>query len=434
MFQIVHSEQPPGVRLRPVTHLRSAEFRHAAFGYALLAPAICVILGLNLYPTLSGIFTSFTDQSLLNPNAWHAIGWQNYQRLLTDPAFRISFVHSLVLTFSAVILQVVLGLGMAHLLIRKVPGIHWFRSIAMVTWVLPIITAVVIFRFLTLPNIGLINIVLAGLGLRSFTRNWFGDPAFAFLLVLVMHLWRNVPFYGIAFMAAMQAIPQDLYEADYFEVFAINNVFIFLANSVVIATSVMLLVVIFGSLGAYALSRFTLRGKSLLMMSTLLPQFFPYVLILIPFYVLMSNLGLVDTHIGLILTHTSITLPFAIWMLTGYFNAIPKELDQAALIDGCSRLGVLFRIIYPTALPGLVVAGFFAFVVSWGDYLFVSILSQSETTQTLPIALQSFMNSLQVKWGMITAGTVVAIVPTILFFSLVQRRLVAGLTAGAVKN
>jgi ABC-type glycerol-3-phosphate transport system permease component len=221
---------------------------------------------------------------------------------------------------------------------------------------------------------------------------------------------------------------------NYFEVFSINNVFRFLVNSFLIAGSVMLLVVLLGSLGAYALSRFSLRGKNWLMMSTLLPQFFPYVLILIPFYVLMSNLGLVDTHIGLILTHTSITLPFAIWMLTGYFNAIPKELDQAALIDGCSRLGVLFRIIYPTALPGLVVAGFFAFVVSWGDYLFVSILSQSENTQTLPIALQAFMNSLQVKWGMITAGTVVAILPTILFFSLVQRRLVTGLTAGAVKN
>ena len=226
----------------------------------------------------------------------------------------------------------------------------------------------------------------------------------------------------------------ELTLTNYVEVFAINNVFIFLVNSTVIASSVMLLVVLLGSLGAYALSRFALRGKNLLMMSTLLPQFFPYVLVLIPFYVLMSDLGLVDTHIGLILTHTSITLPFAIWMLTGYFNAIPKELDQAALIDGCSRLGVLFRIIYPTALPGLVVAGFFAFVVSWGDYLFVSILSQSENTQTLPIALQSFMNSLQVKWGMITAGTVVAIVPTMLFFSIVQRRLVAGLTAGAVKT
>src|SRR5258708_21558550 len=140
------------------------------------------------------------------------------------------------------------------------------------------------------------------------------------------------------------------------------------------------------------------------MLASLLPQFFPYVLVLVPFYVLMSNLSLVDTHIGLILTHTSITLPFALWMLTGYFNAIPRELDQAAAIDGCSRFAILFRILYPIALPGLVGAGFFAFVVSWGDYLFVSILSQSEATQTLPLGLQSFLQSLQVKWRLITSG------------------------------
>jgi len=197
---------------------------------------------------------------------------------------------------------------------------------------------------------------------------------------------------------------------------------------------VMFIVVFFGSLGAYGLSRFPLKGKQVLMLAALLPQFFPYVLVLVPFYVLMSNLGLVDTHFGLILTHTSITLPFALWMLTGYFNAIPRELDQAAAIDGCSKLAILFRILYPIALPGLVVAGFFAFVVSWGDYLFVSILSQSNATQTLPLGLQSFLQSLQVKWGLITAGTVIAIVPTILFFAVVQRRLVAGLTAGAVKS
>ena len=213
MFQRAHSDQPPRLTAGGVTSFRFADVRHAAFGYALLAPAICVILGLNLYPTISGIFTSFTDQSLLNPNTWRAVGWQNYQRLLTDSLFRISFLHSLILTFSAVILQVVFGLAMAHLLIRKVPGIQWFRSFAMVTWVLPIITAVVMFRFLTLPNIGLVNIILTAFGFGSLTRNWFGDPAFAFLLILAMHLWRNVPFYGIAFMAAMQAIPQDIYEA-----------------------------------------------------------------------------------------------------------------------------------------------------------------------------------------------------------------------------
>lgn len=221
---------------------------------------------------------------------------------------------------------------------------------------------------------------------------------------------------------------------NYIETFQIGNFVTYLVNSFVIAFSVMALTVFLGSLGAYALSRFTLKGKRLFMMAALLPQFFPYVLVLIPFYVLMSSLNLVDTHVGLILTHCSLTLPFALWMLTGYFNAIPMELDQAALIDGCSRLGVLFRILYPVAIPGLVVAGFFSFVVSWGDYLFVSILSQSNQTQTLPIGLQTFMSSLQVKWGLITAGTVLAIVPTVIFFSIVQRRLVSGLTAGAVKS
>jgi ABC-type glycerol-3-phosphate transport system permease component len=225
----------------------------------------------------------------------------------------------------------------------------------------------------------------------------------------------------------------ELTVTNYVEAFRIANLTTFLVNSFVIAISVMFLVVFIGSLGAYALSRFNLRGKNTFMMLALMPQFFPYVLILIPFYILMTNIGLVDSHLGLILTHTSITLPFALWMLTGYFNAIPRDLDQAALIDGCSRLGVLFRIIYPIAIPGMVVAGFFAFVVSWGDYLFVSILSQSPETQTLPIGLQTFMSSLQVRWGLITAGTVIAIVPTILFFAIVQRRLVAGLTAGAVK-
>jgi ABC-type glycerol-3-phosphate transport system permease component len=221
---------------------------------------------------------------------------------------------------------------------------------------------------------------------------------------------------------------------NYLEAFNLNDFPQLLGNSIFIATTVMLLVVLFASLGAYGLSRFSLKGKPYLMLAALLPQFFPYVLVLVPFYVLMSNLSLVDTHIGLILTHTSITLPFALWMLTGYFNAIPRELDQAAAIDGCSRLAILFRILYPIALPGLVVAGFFAFVVSWGDYLFVSILSQSNSTQTLPLGLQSFLQSLQVKWGLITAGTVIAIVPTVVFFAIVQRRLVAGLTAGAVKS
>ncbi len=192
---------------------RWKSFGQASFGYILLAPALIIILGLNLYPTISGVLTAFTNQSLLDPFNWAFVGFANFQKLFGDPVFRISLVHSLVLTGLAVSLQVVLGLILAHLLIEQVPGIQFFRSIGMVAWVLPIIASVVMFRFITLPNYGFINILLNDLGVGHLARNWFGDEKYAFVLILIMHLWRNVPFYAISFMAAMQAIPSDLYEA-----------------------------------------------------------------------------------------------------------------------------------------------------------------------------------------------------------------------------
>jgi multiple sugar transport system permease protein len=199
----------------PKRNLRAKwkSFGQASFGYILLAPALIIILGLNLYPTISGVLTAFTNQSLLDPFNWAFVGFANFQKLFGDPVFRISLVHSLVLTGLAVSLQVVLGLILAHLLIEQVPGIQFFRSIGMIAWVLPIIASVVMFRFITLPNYGFINILLNDLGVGHLARNWFGDEKYAFVLILIMHLWRNVPFYAISFMAAMQAIPSDLYEA-----------------------------------------------------------------------------------------------------------------------------------------------------------------------------------------------------------------------------
>src|SRR6202140_5244634 len=184
-----------------------------SFAYWLFFPALFVILGVNFYPTIEGVLTSFTNQSLIDPGHSIYVGLDNYFKLLREPVFRVALAHSLELTFFAVMLQVLLGLVMAHLLIQKVPGIHFFRSVAMITWVLPIIASVVMFRFMTLPGYGLINILLKEAGLGQMARNWFGDETYALLLVLIMHLWRNVPFYAIAFMAAMQAIPAGLYEA-----------------------------------------------------------------------------------------------------------------------------------------------------------------------------------------------------------------------------
>ena len=228
-------------------------------------------------------------------------------------------------------------------------------------------------------------------------------------------------------------LPSDLTFANYAEMLQRSDFLGYFVNSLFIALTVAVVTTLLASFGAYGLTRFALRGKRLFLLTALLPQFFPYVLMLIPFYLLMFRFGLVGTHLGIILAHTSITLPFTFWMLTGYFNGIPKELDQAALLDGCSRLGALFRVVMPIAIPGLVVAGFFSFTVSWSDYLFTSVLSQGNATATLPIGLQTFLSSVQVRWGLITAGTVLVVTPTILLFAVVQRRLVSGLTTGAVK-
>lgn len=180
-------------------------------GYAFLAPAI-ILMGVIIgYPILEGILMSFQDRTMLQPDQWSWTGLANYQQLLGDEVFRTALWNSAILTGFAVSLQYLLGLGLALLLMQKVPGIQIFRSVTMVTWVLPVIVIVIIFNWLVQPNYGAVNIVLEQLGLP--TTYWFADTRWAMPLVILMHVWKNVPFFAIALYAAMQSIPRDLYEA-----------------------------------------------------------------------------------------------------------------------------------------------------------------------------------------------------------------------------
>ena len=190
--------------LKPSRHL---------LGYLLVLPTLIVVLGVTLYPTLDGVRIAFTDASLLQPDAVHYTGLENFKTLFGSSIFWLALRHSLVLTVVAVSLQFVLGLTLAHLLATNIPGMQIFRSVAMVTWVLPIIATVVMFKFMSAADYGFFNLLLAQLGLDDLTRYWFGDRTYAFVLIVVMHVWRNVPFYAVAFMASMQAIPEQLYEA-----------------------------------------------------------------------------------------------------------------------------------------------------------------------------------------------------------------------------
>lgn len=205
-------------------------------------------------------------------------------------------------------------------------------------------------------------------------------------------------------------------------------------NSFKIAAGVTLITMLLATMGGYGLSRYQVRGRDFFILGIFSSQMFPPVLILLPLYTWLLSLGFVDTYPGIILAQTMLSLPFTVWMLKGYFDNTPRELDEAARIDGCSTFGILFRIIFPIAAPGILVAAFFAFMVSWGDYLIVSVLAQSNATATMPFSLARIASSLKVKWGDVAAAAVLTIVPTLILFTLVQKWLVEGLTAGAVKQ
>jgi ABC-type glycerol-3-phosphate transport system permease component len=221
---------------------------------------------------------------------------------------------------------------------------------------------------------------------------------------------------------------------NYRKILAVNDFSVTILNSFKIAIGVTLVTMLLATMGGYGLSRYPVRGRDFFILGIFSTQMFPPVLILLPLYTWLLHLRFIDTYHGVIFGQTILSLPFTVWMLKGYFDGTPRELDEAARIDGCSTLGILFRVIFPIAAPGILVAAFFAFMVSWGDYLIVSVLAQSNATATLPFSLARIASSLHVKWGDVAAAAVITIVPTLILFALVQKWLVEGLTAGAVKH
>jgi ABC-type glycerol-3-phosphate transport system permease component len=205
-------------------------------------------------------------------------------------------------------------------------------------------------------------------------------------------------------------------------------------NSLRIGLLVIVLSMALSIVGAYGLSRYPIRGRNVYIMGVFSTQMFPVVLLLIPIYTVLFALRLFNTISGVVLGQLMLVLPFAAWMLTGYFDNLPKEIEDSARIDGCNLWQTLLHVVLPMSAPGVSVAAFYAFVVSWGDYLVVSVISQSQTTATVTLALQRLGSALILRWGQVAAATVLTIVPTIILFSFVQTRLVEGLTSGAVKG
>ena len=205
-------------------------------------------------------------------------------------------------------------------------------------------------------------------------------------------------------------------------------------NSVVVTSITGFICLTIGTLAAYSFSRYRFRGRGKLLIFYLVIRMFPVVLMIIPLFVMMRNLGLLDSRLGLALAYTTFLLPLCIWMLKGFLDAIPAELEDAARIDGCTRLGALLRVVLPLARSGLMTTAVFIAISAWNEFLFALMMTTSQGSRTWPVGLQLMVGEFQLPWGPLSAGGIISIVPIIIFFAIIQRSLIRGLTAGAVKG
>lgn len=222
--------------------------------------------------------------------------------------------------------------------------------------------------------------------------------------------------------------------ANYVVLITESNFLVYTMNSAIVSICAMLVSVVLSSLSGYAFSRYRFRGRRLVMVSIIAVHLFPFVILITPMYSFFSELGLLNTHLGLVIAYVAITLPFASYLMLGFFETIPRSLDEAARVDGCNTISVLFRIILPVAWPGIATVGVNSFILAWEEYLFAKVLVTDENLKTVQVGLANFFGEFTTRWDLVMAASVLASVPTIVLFAIAQRRLVSGLAAGAVKE
>ncbi len=205
-------------------------------------------------------------------------------------------------------------------------------------------------------------------------------------------------------------------------------------NSVIVAVVTVVITMIFSVMIAYAVTRHRIRGKKLIVGAMLYAYMFPPLLIAIPMFTIFARLGLSDSLIGLIAAHLTLTLPLGVWFLWGFFKNMPFELEEAAMVDGCTRLGAFLRVVLPLSLPGLITVAIFSFLLSWTDYTFALIMIGSDANKTLPVGLSSMVGSFDLRWGEIMAGSTLIALPLFGAFALLSQYFIQGLGAGAVKG
>jgi ABC-type glycerol-3-phosphate transport system permease component len=205
-------------------------------------------------------------------------------------------------------------------------------------------------------------------------------------------------------------------------------------NTLLVASSTTVVALIVGVLGGYGFSRYRIPGRNMLLWSVLLTKLFPRVVVIVPFFVTLRNLQIMNTYQGLVLVYLMVTFPVAIWLLKGFFDKIPVEIEEAAIVDGCSLPQLLWRVVLPMARPALIAVAMYSFILAWNEFLFALVFSNGLERRPLSVALAFFIDENGIRWGELMAASVIMSLPAILVFTLAQRMLVRGLSDGAVKG
>lgn len=254
------------------------------------------------------------------------------------------------------------------------------------------------------------------------------------LLPLLWVLSTSLKSRGETFMTPVSFIPREPTLENYSAIWRERNFVTYFANSIVVAFFTTLLCLIVANLAAFGFSRYKMRFGDSLLMFILVSQMIPSVLFVIPYFIMMGQMGLINTKIALIIAHTSFALPFCTWMLRGYYDSIPLSIDEAGRIDGCTRLQVLTKIVFPLSIPGNMATLIFVFMQSWNEYLFSMSLVTVDRMYTVPVGIAMFMGEYQTAWNELMAASLAASIPTIIIYLLVDKHLIGGLTAGAVRQ
>jgi multiple sugar transport system permease protein len=218
-------------------------------------------------------------------------------------------------------------------------------------------------------------------------------------------------------------------------VMAWNNVGFatFFKNSLIVGFFTVVFVLICSTLSGYALSRYQFKGKRSFMLMLLCTQFIPRAMMIIPLFIIFKNLGLISNPLSLIITYTAVEIPFTTILMSGFISNVPKELEEAAMIDGCTKLQSLRHVVFPLLMPGIVATGVFTFIYTWNEFLIALMLTNQQNKFTLPVGLSSMMGEFSINYGALAAGSVIALIPAVILFAYAQKHLVNGM-GGAVKG